>query len=302
MTAEFYVCAAIACLLFVLLSVTAIKLASIKREVRRFSKEVKKLESKDYNQPVKLNLFDKDMASLANNLNSHVEIQRKLSEEYTAASKNLSNVITGISHDFRTPLTASLGYLQLIAKSGQLDGKYSEYLEIAASKNQYLKELSDEFFEIAKLDSSSEGTYFESFNLSNLAFEQTLSQYEWIESRSISTNFSITEGIIITSNKHYITRILENIFSNASKYALTKLDFSVSRVGEKIKIIASNDSDMNGEADISQVFEPFYRASSRTENGSGLGLYVVKALAQKLGGEAVAELSDDGIFTVSVTV
>ena len=52
-------------------------------------------------------------------------------------------VISGISHDFRTPLTASLGYLQMIEKTGELSPQNAKYLAVAIQKNQYLKELSD---------------------------------------------------------------------------------------------------------------------------------------------------------------
>ena len=76
-------------------------------------------------------IFDKDIVKLAVKVNEHTDIQRKLGNDYEQSKKQLSTVISGISHDFRTPLTASLGYLQMIEKSGALSEKNAEYLAVA---------------------------------------------------------------------------------------------------------------------------------------------------------------------------
>ena len=288
---------AIVCLLFVLL-VFLIKYFTLKMEIRRFSDEVNKLKDELYEQPLKLYTFEKDIVELANSINQHVFISRKLSVEYKTAQKNLNNVISGISHDFRTPLTASLGYLQMIEKSGELSENNTEYLNVAITKNKYLKELSDEFFEITANNKDEEQT-FENINLSNTVSEHLLLQYNWIESKQISPEIEMEENIHINTVPHYLTRIIDNLFSNAQKYALSQFSLSL-KGGEKITLTVSNDIHPEEDIDVSKVFEPFFRASSRTENGTGLGLYVVKNLCDKLGYEISAELSEDKIFTIKI--
>ena len=288
---------AIVCLLFVQL-VFLVKYFTLKMEIRRFSKQVDKLKDELYEQPLKLNTFDKDIVNLANSINEHVFISRQLSVEYKTAQKNLNNVISGISHDFRTPLTASLGYLQMIEKSGELSDNNTEYLNVAITKNKYLKELSDEFFEITANNKDEEQT-FEKINLSNTVSEHLLLQYNWIESKQISPEIEIKENIHIETVPHYLTRIIDNLFSNAQKYALSRFSLSL-KGGEKITLTVSNDIHAEEDIDVKRVFEPFFRASSRTENGTGLGLYVVKNLCDKLGYEISAELSEDKIFTIKI--
>lgn len=286
------------CLLFVLL-VILIKYFILKKEIRRFSKQVDKLKDELYEQPLKLNTFDKDIVNLANSINQHVFISRKLSVEYKNAQKNLNNVISGISHDFRTPLTASLGYLQMIEKSGELSDNNKEYLNVAISKNKYLKELSDEFFEITATNKDEELPY-ENINLSNIISEHILLQYDWILKEQITPEIKIEENLHIDTVHHYLTRIIENLFSNAQKYTLSRFFISLEK-NNKITLTVTNDIHPEEDIDVSKVFDPFFRASSRTGNGTGLGLYVVKNLCDKLGYDLSADITKDKLFTIKIT-
>lgn len=286
--------------LLVALAGTMIKLAHIKSELKRFSEEVRKLKNIDYEQPVKLTCFDKDVVDLAIAINEHVDIQRALALEYDQANKRLNNVISGISHDFRTPLTASLGYLQMVQKNGSISGKDKEYLDIAIKKNEYLKELSDEFFELTKLKNSQDEITTEKVNLSNLLSECLLSQYTWLEKRNITPELAISDGVIITSNAHIVSRILENLFSNAEKYASKRIGVTLSDADGTVVLKVFNDIDDESAIDIKRIFEPFYRASSRSKEGSGLGLYVVKTLCDKFGYQLEAQINEDKSFFIEI--
>ena len=286
--------------LLVVLAGAIIKLAHIKSELKRFSEEVRKLKNIDYEQPVKLTCFDKDVVDLAIAINEHVDIQRALALEYDQANKRLNNVISGISHDFRTPLTASLGYLQMVQKNGSISGKDKEYLDIAIKKNEYLKELSDEFFELTKLENSQDEITTEKVNLSNLLSECLLSQYTWLEKRNITPELAISDGVIITSNAHIVSRILENLFSNAEKYASKRIGVTLSDADGTVVLKVFNDIDDESAIDIKRIFEPFYRASSRSKEGSGLGLYVVKTLCDKFGYQLEAQINEDKTFSIEI--
>lgn len=289
----------IVCLL-VFSVVLAVKYISLKRQIRSFGRQVEQRKNINYSSPVKVDFFDKDIVALAVKLNEHTDIQRSLDVEYKRSKEQLNNVISGISHDFRTPLTASLGYLQMIEKSGGLTGKNAEYLEIALQKNTYLKELSDEFFELSKIENGHEEMTVESVNLSNLISDLVMEQYNWMQERNISPDFHIADGIVINSNRRYIMRIVENLLSNAEKYAFTHLGISLAEENGRITLSAFNDTENGTEIDIDRVFEPFYKPSSRNKSGSGLGLYVVKCLAEKLFADVFAEFDNSGDFRVTV--
>ena len=288
------------CLLF-LLCILLWKYISLKKNIRHFSQELEKLKDSDYRQPVKVTDFDRDLVELAVKVNEHTDIQRQLGVEYEEGQKQLGTVISGISHDFRTPLTASLGYLQMIEKSSELSDKNAEYLGIAMQKNRYLKELSDEFFELTKVENGKEELNFEEVNLSNLLTETVLEQHSWIAERNIKTNFEIADGIMIQADVHCLKRILNNLMSNAQKYTADSFGVKLKQDNDRVVLCVSNTIADGTSLDIDKVFEPFYRMDARTAGGSGLGLYVVKLLCDRLGWSVRAELNDN-VFSVSIAI
>lgn len=285
--------------LLVILCVLLWKYISLKRNIRHFSQELDKLKSTDYRHPMKVTDFDKDLVELAVKVNEHTDIQRQLGVEYEQRKQQLGTVISGISHDFRTPLTASLGYLQMIEKSGELSDKSVEYLAVAMQKNKYLKELSDEFFEVTKAENSNENLSLEDINLSNVLTEALLEQHGWISERNITANFDVPDGIIVQADVHCLSRILSNLMSNAQKYTADSFGVSLKRDDKRITLSVSNTLADSSNVDVSRVFEPFYRMDSRTAGGSGLGLYVIKLLCSRMNWNVIAKL-DSGIFTVEI--
>lgn len=292
----------IACVcLFAISAGSLWKYMSLKHNIRNFSNELEKLKNSDYRQPVKVTDFDKDLVELAVKVNEHTDIQRQLGLEYEERKKQLGTVISGISHDFRTPLTASLGYLQMIGKSGELSEKNTEYLNISMQKNKYLKELSDEFFELTKIENGGERLNMEEINLSNLLTETLLEQHSWITDKGIPTDFDIADGIVIKTDLHCMTRILNNLMSNAQKYTDDSFGVSLKQDSDRVTLCVSNTLADSTSLDIDRVFEPFYRMDARTAGGSGLGLYVVKLLCDRFGWTVDAELNDN-VFIVSIMI
>lgn len=289
------------CLFLALLGVM-LRFLHLKREIRRFSAEVDKLKEDIYTQPLKLTCFDKDITNLAVKINEHVGMQQELSRKYQQEKDRLNNVISGISHDFRTPLTAALGYMQMIEKSGELSKKNEEYLAIAVSKNEYLKELSDEFFELSKLENDKEEFTTESVNLSNLLSDSIMEQYSWIEECGVIPEFNIADGIIIKSNRRYVMRIVQNLLSNGEKYAVHYFGVTLLENEGKVELTVFNDMEDENEIDVSKVFEPFYKAYARNRKGTGLGLYVVKCLSERLGFVAEAYVDEEGRFAVKIVI
>lgn len=289
-----------ACLLISLMAMI-LHFLHIKREIRRFSKEVEKLQNKEYAQPLKLSCFDKDIVDLAVKINEHIDIQRNLSVEYEHEKNKLNNIIAGISHDFRTPLTATNGYLQMIEKSRKLNGTEKEYLEIAIRKTEYMKLLSDDFFEITALEIKHKNIDCENINICNVITECLLGQYDRINELNLDTDFNIPETpIIIETNRHILTRIFENLISNSIKYAEKLIKVELLSENNTAIIRISNDIADRNSIDISKVFEPFYRGQSRTKNGSGIGLYVVKSLSEQLGFSVSADLDKNKNFIITL--
>lgn len=293
------------------LLVMAFRLFQYKRQMSAFASDIRKRMEKDHNQPVSVDYFGRDVVALAEALNGYTDLQKEQLLQYERDRRYLKNLIAGISHDFRTPLTAGLGYLQMLEKSGGLDGENVEYLQIAMEKLRYLKHLSDDFFEVSTLDAKLSEAVFEQVNLNNLLSECILEQHAWIEASGLAVSFLLPEqDVLLCSNAHYLKRMVNNMFSNARKYAKSFLNMSVTMIKDDIVITMENDMEQGASLDIGQVFDAFYRGDSGSKQGSGMGLYVVKILSERLGYQVSAFMespdpegeSAGNIFRISLTI
>ncbi len=86
-------------------------------------------------------------------------------------------------------------------------------------------------------------------------------------------------------------RIVQNILSNAEKYADRKFGVSLSGKDGRVILTAVNDTEDGSDIDINKASEPFYKPSSRNKSGSGLGHYVVKCLSEKLDAQLTADFN-----------
>lgn len=274
--------------------VLAVRLYQYKQQIKGFTAAVKKRRDLEYNQPVTVDYFNRDILALAEALNAYTDIQKSLALQYADDRRQLNNVIAGISHDFRTPLTAANGYMQLLAKGGNLSDKDKEYLDIAMKKITYLKLLSDDFFEISALEAKGEDLEISRINLGNFLSECILQQHGWMEQQGLQTDFVLPEeDVFLETNEHYLKRMVENLFSNVRKYVKSYVGMQAVCEKEQVVVIMENDLRDEADFDVSRVFEPFYRGGARSNEGSGLGLYVVKCLADRLGYEVQAECVED---------
>lgn len=289
-------------LLLVIAAVLVMRILQYKWQLRSFTRRIKERKNTDMNQLVTVDYFDKDIVKLADSLNEYTDMVKQQTIQIEKDRRQLKSVIAGISHDFRTPLTAAKGYMQMIDKGGALDEKNREYLHIAIDKTNYLKTLSDAFFEVSAIEANEEPAMMEQVHLAKLLSEKILGQYDWIKGRGLITEFDIPDqDIIVNSNTEFLNRIFENLFSNAKKYAASRLIVKVTRSANQVVVSFENDTDNSGELDVNRVFDAFYRDRSRHSEGSGLGLYVVKCLADKTGHKVWAELRKN-IFGVYIAL
>lgn len=276
----------------------AFRIYQYKRQIRNFAKATVKRKSPDWNQLMAVDCFDKDILKLAEALNEYTNMHKELEKQYEKDRKQLKNVIAGISHDFRTPLTAAKGYLQMLEKNADLIGKEKEYLNIAIDKVAYLKSLSDDFFEISSLEAKEEKVEVSMLNVRNFLSECILRQYGWIEEKGIRTDFQLPESdVFIKTNEHDLMRMMENLFSNVRKYVKSYVGVRMFRERDTLVILMENDLKGTEAPDAGRVFEAFYQNSARSSEGSGLGLYVVDSLAKRLGIKTDAECME-GMFRI----
>lgn len=289
------------CILCVVIWGLCLRLHQYRKQVCQFTKRTRQRSEIDVSTPITVDMFQADFVELANALNAYTDKQKELELELAKDRERLNYVIAGISHDFRTPLTAAIGYMQMVDKSGDLQEKSQEYLDVALERTRFLKELSDAFFELSTLEANQEEVQLATVNLQKLLQEVMLEQFEWISKGEYQTDFQIPEqDIFILGNEQYMKRILDNLFSNLQKYAVSDIRISLASNDGRVVLEVENDV-QEWNVDCTHVFEPFYRGESRSKSGSGLGLYVVKCLAEKMEMQVAASMEKQR-FCVSIIV
>lgn len=272
-----------------------------KKQIRSFTRQTLGRTDPDMEQLVKVESFSEEFVELANALNEYTDMQKKTIEQAENDRQNLKMIVAGISHDFRTPLTASLGYLQMIERSCELRGKNSEYLKIAIEKNRYLKSLSDEFFQYSLLDTDSGEKEYSLIPFKSLLENITLGQYRMITARGLNFSAELTEEeVYVKAAEQDMTRIIENLYSNVAKYAEKRLILKCSVQNGKVCVSMENDIPERSDISTEHIFEPFFRNKDGSRVGNGLGLYVAKRLAEKYDGEITAVVTKSEMFRIDL--
>jgi two-component system, OmpR family, osmolarity sensor histidine kinase EnvZ len=196
-----------------------------------------------------------------------------------------SEMLSGISHDLRTPLTRMKLQLAFI-KDKDLSKKISlDIDEMEKMLNEYLQ-----------FTSSSYSEKNDTFNLSEL-IENTINKYE---NNNISTD--LVSRIYMTGRKNLIQRSINNLIDNSIKYA-NKIDIQLSKKNNGIIIVIDDDGPGIAEKEYDNVFKPFYKIDkSRGESKSsvGLGLSIASDIIKSHGGNILLAKSHLGGLKIKI--
>ena len=279
----------------------AVRLVQRRRQLALFTRQLREIREQKQDRLIRVEHFDDETVALAKELQGFVDEEQRLFKEAEKDRQAVKTMVAGISHDFRTPLTAAGGYMQMIAQDQGLSERSRTYLDKAIAKTTYLKELSDEFFALSLVEGKGSDAA-EKLSLKRLLEETTLAQYEWIRAAGIEFSADVTEECCeLMASEVDILRLLENLYSNARKYAKSRIFVALTKAENGgFTLVFSNDGDMLAEADLESIFQPFYRSASGDTPGSGLGLYVVKRIVEKYGGSITARVNEAGDFEIKI--
>lgn len=202
-------------------------------------------------------------------------IRQKQSEQ---AYKGL---MTGISHDVKTPLASLVGYLEAM-ESGIVTGEEKEeYLHVAHDKAQNLKRLVENLFAWVKLDAGEQIFRFETLDLNELSRNIVGDWVPALESSGFSYRLTIPEGeYFLGIDADAYSRILGNLIENALTHSQgNELCVRISENDRQAEIQVSDNGKGIAAQDLPHIFERLYQCDkSRSAKGNGLGLSIVKEL------------------------
>ncbi|MBY9081605.1 HAMP domain-containing histidine kinase [Paenibacillus sp. HN-1] len=239
-----------------------------------------------------------ELGTLALNLNAMADRLQHSIQEEKAAAKTKADLITGVSHDLRTPLTSVIGFLEYMENDKYRDEiELRHYIGIAYGKSLTLKKLIDDLFEYTRVTGGLP-LRREPLDLRKL-LEQLAEEFVPVLEGSGMTYEIHTgpEPVIIEGDPAELVRLYENLFTNATRYGYEgkKLDISVFMRDSSAVAVCANYGKPIPPQDLPYLFQRFYRVDksrSRQTGGSGLGLAIAKSIAELHGGYIQARSSE----------
>lgn len=244
---------------------------------------------------------ERDMGEHINNISSGLDtaLQEKVKSERLKA-----DLITNVSHDIKTPLTSIINYVDLMKREQIQNPKITGYLEVLEQKAQRLKTLTEDLVEASKASSGNMKLEISDINFVELV-QQTNGEFEErFALRHLDLVSNLTEEVlIIQADGRRLWRVLENLYTNAIKYAMerSRVYVDVSTEGKSAMFTIKNVSENPLNIRPNELTERFVRGDvARTTEGSGLGLSIAKSLTELQNG--TFEIIIDGdLFKAKVT-
>lgn len=195
-----------------------------------------------------------------------------------------TELITNVSHDIKTPLTSIINYVDLLKKEDIKNEKANEYIEILDSKSQRLKKLIEDLVEASKVSTGNVKLKLEKINIIEL-LNQAIGEFEdKFEAKKLEIILDSKESeIYILADSRYMYRIIENLFSNISKYALenSRVYIDIIKKSNQVYIEMKNISKEKLNISAEELMQRFVRGDkSRTTEGSGLGISIAQNLTE----------------------
>ncbi|MCI8528708.1 MAG: HAMP domain-containing histidine kinase [Lachnospiraceae bacterium] len=239
--------------------------------------------------------------------NEIYKIQEGLKKAVTMEVKSQrikTELVTNMSHDLKTPLTAIITYVNLLKNEKLTEEQREEYLQILERKSLRLKSLIEDLFEFSKANSQNITLNIMDVDIMNLIKQVSFEMSDKISAAGLDVRMNLTEEKVILpldSQKTY--RIYENLFVNIAKYALpgTRVYVNGFRLDDRVIITLKNISAQEITVEASELTERFVRGNaSRNTEGSGLGLAIAKSFMELQGGTLELEVDGD-LFKVTTT-
>jgi len=211
----------------------------------------------------------------------------------TEAIENNKTIIASLSHDIKTPIASINAYAE--ALEANIDSSYearAKYLSVIINKSQEVKKLTDDLFlhSVSEMDRIS--FIEEKLDLAEI-LNNSINDFK--ANTIIKLNDTLDNAYIM-ADKMRMYQIFENIINNSIKYANTKIDISLANYNEYYLVSIKDYGQGISDSDMPFIYEKFYRGENAAgKNGTGLGLYIVKYMLEKMNGK-IELINDNGLL------
>lgn len=233
----------------------------------------------------------------AEDLNSVSEGMTIAVNERMKSERFKTELITNVSHDIKTPLTSIISYVDLLKKENIQNEKAQEYIEVIDRQSTRLKKLTEDLVEASKASSGAVKLDMDRVDVGEL-LRQSVGEYnERLTEAGLTTIMNLPEKPLpVMADGRRIWRIFENLLSNICKYAMSGTRAYITAEGVHGGVFVTFRNISTNELNISpdELMERFVRGdTSRSTEGSGLGLSIARSLTELMGGHFDVFLDGD---------
>lgn len=281
------------CALFVFLSLVIlallIKIALFYRAMDEIRTELATKLDTETNTIISVSSNNRRIRRFAAELNTQLRLLRRERRRFQSGDKELQEAISNIAHDLRTPLTAILGYLDLLGREEKSENA-TRYLALIENRALSLKQLTEELFHYSVITVAEQAVSLENVCLNSVLEESIAAYYEPLKQRGITPQIEIPEQRIIRHLNHAtLSRIFSNILSNALKYSDGDLKISLSEAGA---IVFTNTASGLDLIQVERLFHRFYTVETARKS-TGLGLSIAQTLVEEMNGKITAKYNGE---------
>lgn len=241
------------------------------------------------------------IGAMAENINTIGDGLKKSLEHEVKAERMKSELITNVSHDLKTPLTSIINYADLLSKETLAPYEANDYVKIIKQKSERLKQLTNDLFDISKVQSGNEEFNIEEIDICLLVNQAMAELNESIKKSGLAFKVSASgKEVFVRADGRKLSRVFENLIVNCIKYAManTRVYIAIKDMGDAVSVEIKNIAGYEMDFDEDEIAERFVRGdSSRSTEGSGLGLAIVKSYVEGCGGK-VSVKKDGDLFKV----
>lgn len=287
---------------FVLIAVTLYKIIKFIKNCSQIERKLKEMYEEDNSNKLYEEDFGNEFKNSVRYLNNISNGFENAIQDRMKSERMKVELITNVSHDIKTPLTSIINYVDLLKKEDIDNNKAKEYIEILDSKSQRLKKLTEDLVEASKVSTGNISLDLEKINVVELVKQATGEFEDKFKKRGLETIINVDKNEVnIMADSRYMYRIIENLFSNVSKYALensrvyidikgSKEDNLADNVIIEVKNISKDKLNISAE----ELMQRFVRGDkSRTTEGSGLGISIAQNLTELQNGKFELQLDGD---------
>ena len=278
------------------------KCGKIQEEYDRLLDATRQIAAGDLNTSMKeeMGLFNPIRDELASIQDG---FQKAVQEE--VRSRNMkTELITNVSHDLKTPLTAIITYVDILKKEDLTDEERREYVDTLEKKSNRLKVLIEDLFEVSKATTDNLVMNYAEVDLVNLIKEVRLENEDKITSSSLDFRWNLPEEkCILRLDPQRTFRVIDNLVQNILKYSMPNSRVYIALQDQTTQVTVSfkNMSAVEMNFTPEEITERFARGDlSRNTEGSGLGLAIAQSFTELQGGEFKVE-TDADLFKVTIT-